>query len=384
MSLSFTLRERFLSLLTFFERSKSSSKLVSLFLAKVRQTRFAKRCRETYSYISQFIENPGLESLLLNLRNAESTEVKPEDILGYWQLNPTLFKSGEKIFLCWRATNGVFSPVADSSGKMKLEKSSPQIRNQILIGELDKNLNLLNQRKIHDSVGVPSFEDPRGFNSNTASFVSGTVVTEEPSNGTGRWRSSVGLLNTSTGEIRIFANPNGKMIEKNWVPVATDETQIKMLYSTNPQVIVEVDKESFEVEFHSRPNVLNVPNLSGGSQFVEIPGGQFLRVARKRLPVEGKGLVHFSYLLIYDSNLNLSKISRPFIFRKVGFEICNGLTLTSDNLLYFSWGEDDRKLYVMRARLSEVLMWIENNDISNLKRKNTKRNLKLTREVLVL
>jgi hypothetical protein len=156
-----------------------------------------------------------------------------------------------------------------------------------------------------------------------------------------------------------------------------------LLYSTNPLVIALVDKKSLKVEFDSRSNVLDIPNLSGGSQFVKIPGDQFLRVARRRLPVEGKGLVHFSYLLIYDSSLNLLKISRPFAFRKVGFEICNGLMLTNDNLLYFSWGEDDRKLYVMSAKLSEVLTWIDENEISNVKRKNTKRIVKSTKEMLI-
>jgi hypothetical protein len=136
------------------------------------------------------------------------------------------------------------------------------------------------------------------------------------------------------------------------------------------------------VEFQSESDASDIPNLSGGSQFVRIPSGQFLRVARARFPVEGKGLVHFSYLLLHDENLHPIKISRPFIFRKIGFEICNGLLLTNDGSVFFSWGEDDRKLYVMSAKLSDVLSWLESNESNKLKRKQTRRGQKSARELL--
>jgi len=376
------LEQRLTALLNILDRSENAEALVKRLRIGIKKYRFHRRCKDTYAYIASFLQNPGIDSLLVQFYGSRSSEVEPREIPGYWQLNPTVFISNGRIALCWRATNGVFLPEADNLGRMRLEKSSPQIRNQILIGDLDENFKLTNQRKIHDSIGVPSFEDPRGFDSKTSDFVVGTIVTEEPVQGIGKWRSNVGILHIPSGQIRVFPNPAGKQIEKNWVPISIDQSRIKLLYSTSPQVIVEVDPVTFEVNFYSESVASDIPNLSGGSQFVRIPSGHFLRVARRRFPVEGKGLVHFSYLLLYDKNLHPIKISRPFIFRKFGFEICNGLMLTNDGSVFFSWGEDDRKLYVMSATLSEVLSWLESNESYKLRRNKTRRGQKSARGLL--
>lgn len=357
--------------------------LVNNLEIQVRQRRFKKSCKVTYVRIGSVLYEPTLESLRLSLINSKISEIIPESIPGYWQLNPTILNLNEEIYLCWRATNGVFSPVADKLGKMKLEKSTPQIRNQILIGELDKNFRLLNQRKIHESIGAPSFEDPRGFDSKESNFVVGTVITEEPKQGLGKWKSSVGLLNIQTGEIRTISNPEGKQIEKNWVPISFGPTSIELLYSTNPHVEVEVDTLLFEAKFSSKSSEFIVPNISGGSQFVRLSSGEFLRVGRQRFPVEGKGLIHFSYLLLYDENLQLIKISRPFIFQKIGFEICNGLLMARDGSLYFSWGEDDRRLFVMKAELSEVLSWLNKNEDRIVNFTQNRTTYKATRKLLM-
>lgn len=350
---------------------------------QVRQHRFKRSCKVTYVRIGSVLHEPTLESLRLSLIKSKIIEIIPEPIPGYWQLNPTILNLNEKIYLCWRATNGVFSPVADKLGKMKLEKSTPQIRNQVLIGELDNSFKLLNQRKIHESIGAPSFEDPRGFDSKVSNFVVGTVITEEPNQGLGKWKSSVGLLNIQTGEIRAIRNPEGKQIEKNWVPISFGPSSIKLLYSTNPHVEVEVDTHLFEAKFSTKSSEFNVPNIRGGSQFIRLPTGGFLRVGRQRFPVEGKGLIHFSYLLLYDANLRILKISRPFIFQRIGFEICNGLILTRDGSLLFSWGEDDRRLYVMKAELSEVVSWINSNQDQNVKFNQNRKTYKATRKLLM-
>lgn len=383
MKLRTTSKLEVLDIIKLLKRSRFSGILISSLENQVRERRFKKSCKQTYVRIGSLLKDSTLESLKINLIHSRISEVNPESIPGYWQLNPTILKFGEKIYLCWRATNGVFFPVADKLGKMKLEKSTPQIRNQILIGELDNDFKIMNQRKIHESVGVPSFEDPRGFDSEDCRFVVGTVVTEEPRHGSGKWKSSVGLLNILTGEISTIDNPKGKQIEKNWAPITFNESSIKLLYSTNPHVVVEINPLSFEVSYSSMSLDSLIPNVSGGSQFVRLPNGDFLRVGRQRCPVEGKGLVHFSYLLLYDASLQLLRISRPFIFQKVGFEICNGLMLTKDGSLYFTWGEDDRKLYIMKIKLAEVLSWLDSNENQKSKINQKRKNYNATRKLLM-
>lgn len=371
------------AVLAYLERRKFSEVLLRIFLVQVRSIRYRRKCNKTYSYIASYLPAPTLESVKINLRNIKISEVIPKSIPGYWQLNPTILRLNGVISLCWRATNGVFSPEANKLGKMKLSKSTSQIRNQILVGALDENFNLLSQRVVHNSIGVPSFEDPRGFDSEGSSLVVGTVVTEEPIQGLGKWRSSVGFLDICTGEIRTINNPKGKQIEKNWAPITIENSQLKLLYSTNPHVIAEVDPDSGEALFTTKTLDTRIPNLSGGSQFVKLPSGEFLRVGRRRLPVEGKGMVHFSYLMHYDEHLQLLRFSKPFIFRKVGFEICNGLMLVGDETIYFSWGEDDRKLYVMSAKLEEILSWLAIHDDRNFGLRRTLGFRKATRKLLM-
>jgi hypothetical protein len=65
-----------------------------------------------------------------------------------------------------------------------------------------------------------------------------------------------------------------------------------------------------------------------------------------------------SYLVFHNSDGQIIRMSKPFLFKKFGFEICNGLTLEGENLL-FSWGEDDIRMYVGRIPIQDLLAWAQ-------------------------
>ena len=61
--------------------------------------------------------------------------------------------------------------------------------------------------------------------------------------------------------------------------------------------------------------------------------------------------------MIHNSSLHVKFISKPFIFKKFGFEICNGLIIVEDKLV-FAWGEDDLKMFTGEIPIVEFLEWI--------------------------
>ena len=56
----------------------------------------------------------------------------------------------------------------------------------------------------------------------------------------------------------------------------------------------------------------------------------------------------------------IAYLDKPFVFNKLGVEICNGLMI-KDDLVYFSWGEDDLEMYVGRCSKAELMDWFNEN-----------------------
>jgi hypothetical protein len=99
--------------------------------------------------------------------------------------------------------------------------------------------------------------------------------------------------------------------------------------------------------------------LNGGSQCIKLKDGSYLRVARKRFAVLGMGRIHFNYFVHHDAGLTELGRSRPFIFRRLGFEICNGMKLSDTGNIYVTWAQNDREMFVARCSVCSVLDFVE-------------------------
>jgi hypothetical protein len=53
--------------------------------------------------------------------------------------------------------------------------------------------------------------------------------------------------------------------------------------------------------------------------------------------------------------------SRPFVFRKLGFEICNGMRLEKNGDVYLSWAENDREMFIANCSSENILDFIAAN-----------------------
>jgi len=85
-----------------------------------------------------------------------------------------------------------------------------------------------------------------------------------------------------------------------------------------------------------------------------------MRVARLQFQIYGLGGCRISVLVLHDLKFKEVARSKPFIFNKLGVEICNGL-MVKDDLVFFSWGEDDMDMCVGRCSKAELMRWFNEN-----------------------
>lgn len=289
-------------------------------------------------------------------------QVQPTSDSGIFMMNPTLGIYDEKTTLFWRGSNISFSPETDLIGSQKYLKLSEGIENRTYSATLNSDFSLSDQKLLIENKGIPSFEDPRFIGDKNNSYLVGTYIIED-GHITGRqWKSTVAIFHLQEKKMISLVSPVARKTEKNWVPLTLDNDSLKLLYSSNPTIIIEYDfvtnKQSNHF-FGIRDE--QSPSLNGGTPFVKIEGGGFLRIARKRFPIHKYGRIHLSYFLFYDSNLKLNLVSKPFYFKKLGFEIANGLLVLEGNRVLISLGVDDRFMYVLELKLNEIIQWSRDN-----------------------
>ena len=85
-----------------------------------------------------------------------------------------------------------------------------------------------------------------------------------------------------------------------------------------------------------------------------------MRVARIKFSIRNIGRARLSVLVKHDLNFREISRSRAFVFRETSIEICNGLDYDGSNF-YFSWGENDRKMYVGSCAKKDLIDWFESN-----------------------
>jgi hypothetical protein len=301
------------------------------------------------------------ENLKFDFPSDECTHLLPKTDTGLWQLNPSVAQKDNRIFLVWRETNGAFSSKANLFGQMHLDKRGNETVNKVFFGELLGNGEVLNVKLLADSGQGLSLEDPRIFVSEKDLWIIATKLTSiKGLNGT-KWSSTICLLSIP-GLCRFdLVSPFEKNIEKNWVPAEVKQDRISVLYSSYPATSLSVD---LTTGFQSLPTISKdryKRRFNGGSQFVKLNNGDFIRVARRRVPFFLRGYCHISYLILHDSNFQAKRISKPFVFKKIGIEVCNGLALNAEGNFLISWGEEDRRMYVATIGYEELLLWFHSN-----------------------
>lgn len=285
---------------------------------------------------------------------------------GYDIFNPTLTFTKGKFKYFGRMSNISHKPKTNFWERDIIISPPKNLINGVCSFELDDSYTVKNFTVLIKPTVTPNFEDPRSFEIDNELVLFGNYVQKYPFGADRKFICQVGFYNLANKRFILFDSPNGNNIEKNWIPFKFTDNKITMVYESNPLTILVIDISSLKFEKKVLSRDLEF-NFHGGSQFVKVGPEEYLRIVRYKFRFPKRGLVQLSFAMLHDEKLNVKFVSNPFIFRKFGFETCNGLALNNDELV-FTWGEDDEKVFIGKISLKSFMKWVYNkNDVKKSK-----------------
>lgn len=311
----------------------------------------------------------------LKLDILETWKIEPTISPSRFHYNPTLYVSGESLVMYWRISSYTILPqmnkygVFSNEGLEKLENFEAIARANVsfqansklpllLNEEILDNLKIVNTSEsecMKARVGTPVYlEDPRAHEGE------GRFITAHARFGkVGENFYRMILIDVASKRSIIIPGDDPKKSEKNWVVVSEKSNSLIMLNKGKPQILVEVEMRSGRstrlISSESIEDAANM-NLNGGSSFVLIASKFYLRVARIQLPLFPIGVARISVLVMHGLDFRELARSKPFVFNKIGVDICNGMAVLNGSI-YFSWGQDDMEMFLGRCSVDELLEW---------------------------
>lgn len=309
--------------------------------------------------------------------------ILPNILSEYFHFNPTLQIHNSHIKLFWRVSNYEMplnydkkgKPIGELtekfvnkdfehivSGSLELDFEDAVPSNQETLGEIT----VINYAAFVGALDLPDksifFEDPRAHKKDgkyiTAVARFGTRARQNQ-----RFVNRMILIDSQESHAKIITSDHDQDFEKNWVVVEENESSLTMLQHSNPQVLVSVDKSTGYATTISKSSSSFIPedrNLNGGSPFVLVDNSFYLRVARLQFTLGPLGRTRISLLVMHDLEFREVSRSVPFVFQEIGVEICNGFALNEDRF-YFTWGKNDREMFIGTCSKNELLSWYENH-----------------------
>jgi len=284
------------------------------------------------------------------------TELIPPN-LEYYVYNPTLTldQHNELLFFA-RLTNRSNIPKVDFWQRGLKRDSADFSLDGVCSFKVTKNDKLSDFQIVVNPTPIPNFQDPKAILVGDTHLLFGNYIVKEASGSDRTFICKVAFYNTKNQEFEILESPFNKNIEKNWIPFKINNNILSLIYQSKPLTILDYSFNSKKIEYRILDDKVDL-DYHGGSQFVKISEDSYLRIVRSKFQFPKLGLVQLSYAMIHNSSLHVKFISKPFIFKKFGFEICNGLIIVEDKLV-FAWGEDDLKMFTGEIPIVEFLEWI--------------------------
>lgn len=286
-------------------------------------------------------------------------------LITFRPMNPSIMKAENGYTVICRTVNyaqdgGRNFRLIDAGDKTNRFRT----RNYLL--QYDKKLHLISQKEIVEDIprthykwwNAEGIEDCRLFKYKGDTWVTCTTCDTNP---TGyRQMSLCKLPNDKSGDpifveqLTPLIGPNPKRCEKNWLPVVR-EGEIHLIYSYDPFVVFKPDLKTGECPTAiEKETASDFRKFRGSAAPIPFDEGYLMLVHETvELPNFERRYMHrFVYM---DNDLDIKKMSRPFVFRNVGVEFCAGMTIdhASRNLI-MPIGVEDRDAYLCVVSLNTV------------------------------
>lgn len=323
----------------------------------------------------------------LRLDIIEITELIPVILTNYNHFNPTIRINGKALQVMWRVSDYRMPMDYDVNGNPRIghterfegdidferiitstlpipfqkHQDTPQNQQELQVGFVSKLPKCLEELQLtNNEIFV---EDPRlhpeGVSVVTAIARFGNF---RPSNNLPNPTRMI-IINTDSNVSTIVHSGTDKLIEKNWVVIKHLGSEILMLKHSHPQEIVSVETTTGLAKSFTASDLIadrTQPVLNGGSAFLLIDNAYYMRVARIQIPLAKLGRTRISVIVMHDLSFREISRSKPFIFRTLGVEVCNGFAYNQSRF-FFSWGQDDKCMYVASCGKDDLLDWYHKN-----------------------
>jgi hypothetical protein len=254
-----------------------------------------------------------------------------------------------------RITNVSNKPKVNIFGQLQKRGAKSGTLNGIAEFELDDSYQVINYEEIVELTGVPNLEDPKAFVLEGQVVLFCNLVIREPNGPDRTFISKNAILTLDSQSVTALESPYFKNIEKNWIPIDVVDGNLRLFYSCNPLTLLKVNLKNGATTVDVIDKDMQL-DFHGGSQLIRITQDLLVRVVRRKMQMKKLGMIAVSYLMFHNNDLTVNKISKPFLFRKFGFEICNGLTII-DDCLVFTWGEDDIRNFIGKIEINKLMNW---------------------------
>jgi hypothetical protein len=293
------------------------------------------------------------------------------------QFNPSVASVHDGLKICWRISDNYDHPATNLSGEPKVKPFGGECNGigygKIMDENLYGNFEITNSQVLIEPAAKQrsekhmiqdayarqlDFEDPRFIDGDSNTLILHGKYTSRGPHDTDPLYVVV-LFDIQNDDFSVLNIKSRMRVEKNWVTVNSDAESYKILRSTDPFLLISVDKIDCEVtELTTHDGTIG--DLHNGSNFLLVDEKFYIRVVRRTISLNGLRGVRVNFLIIHD--LNLVEISRsmPFLFEEFSCEICNSIALYKDSV-YFAWGKNDEAGYIGYIEKHSLLDWIEKN-----------------------
>lgn len=278
-------------------------------------------------------------------------------------MNPSVHFDGER----WRCLVRTVNYRIDDGRYYGPGGNEIRTRNYLL--ELTGGLDTERAVEMRDDDPTPRSDFPvHGFEDCRLFFVDGRpLATATVCDFTPHGAREIALLSLDPNDYRVLRARTLRGAwsahhQKNWMPFverAPAGDRLRVLYSTLPEVVLEIDLGAGErgdptvrARSASAAGDLAPGPLRGGSQGVCVPGGWLFVVHTVDASENARTYLHRFVLL--SPELRTCQMSEPFYFLRRGVEFCAGLALEGDRLVA-SFGVEDREAHLGVFRIGDVL-----------------------------
>jgi glycosyltransferase involved in cell wall biosynthesis len=309
---------------------------------------------------------PYLVDLSTYMDSWQSKRIGFEPDAGWFCLNPSVARIGGYLDCVVRTVNYEVK-FSETAAHYVTENGAPITTRNFYL-RLNDDLEVIGSNEILPPVDMPAprykdivgFEDLRLIEWNGQAYVNGTCCELEEDG----WRNMVrGRINRDTWRIEELAvcipDTSPRQAEKNWAPFI-DGKELKYLYSYEPTKVLDHAGDTLQI---SEP-AIRAKAFRGGSQLVPYEDGWLCCVHAVSFIPKTHRRIYYHRFVWFDRDMNLKRVSIPFVFNKVGFEFCAGMAWMADGKrLVLSYGVDDSQAWIgtVDAReLSPFLLDVNN------------------------